>query len=69
MHLLPVDEQIRDELLFDYVLVVDTEGLRSTVTDPDVVVKKQIYVQEKTHSVVYPSIHQELALKTTKGKY
>lgn len=39
MHLLPVDEQIRDELLFDYVLVVDTEGLRSTVTDPDVVVK------------------------------
>ncbi|XDV23796.1 hypothetical protein PO909_028204 [Leuciscus waleckii] len=39
MHLLPVEEQIRDELLFDYVLVVDTEGLRSTVTDPDVVVK------------------------------
>ncbi|XP_067271534.1 interferon-induced very large GTPase 1-like [Pseudorasbora parva] len=39
MHLLPVEEQIRDELKFDYVLVVDTEGLRSTVTDPDVVVK------------------------------
>ncbi|XP_026054664.1 interferon-induced very large GTPase 1-like [Carassius auratus] len=39
MHLLPVEEQIRDKLLFDYVLVLDTEGLRSTVTDPDVVVK------------------------------
>ncbi|KAI4872593.1 hypothetical protein NFI96_002179 [Prochilodus magdalenae] len=29
MQLVPVEEQLRDELQFDFILVVDTEGLRS----------------------------------------
>lgn len=38
MHLIPVKEQMRNQLS-DYILIMDTEGLRSTETNPDIVVK------------------------------
>ncbi|XP_057186531.1 interferon-induced very large GTPase 1-like [Triplophysa rosa] len=38
MHLLPVEEHMRNQLS-DYILVLDTEGLRSTESNPDIVVR------------------------------
>ncbi|TRZ03854.1 hypothetical protein DNTS_018837 [Danionella cerebrum] len=40
MHLLPVEQPVKDEVLYEYVLILDTEGLRSTEANPHDVIKK-----------------------------
>ncbi|TRY90664.1 hypothetical protein DNTS_010974 [Danionella cerebrum] len=40
MHLLPVEQPVNDEVLYEYVLILDIEGLRSTEANPHDVIKK-----------------------------